>query len=183
MWSSPKPDVVAVAWPYSRYAFTSHCHSQLNVILTFDIGSKNPPVCLVLSQWPEHCSPSRRVPRSVSQRNRQLARHHRILQLNLPTKPHRHPGLLRKPTGICHCINHSPILLNLSNCIPTNSYRSRPRPQHRHDKPQQRPALQVVWLRLRPTHLHYATQVLPITPAPHAFTEQARTSRVRSLPR
>ena len=183
MWSSPKPDVVAVAWPYSRYAFTSHCHSQLNVILTFDIGSKNPPVCLVLSQWPEHCSPSRRVPRSVSQRNRQLARHHRILQLNLPTKPHRHPALLRKPTGICHCINHSPILLNLSNCIPTNSYRSRPRPQHRHDKPQQRPALQVVWLRLRPANFHHPTQMLPITPAPHAITKQARASRVRSLPR
>lgn len=36
MWSSPKPDAVAVAWPFSRYVLTSHCRSQPNVILTFD---------------------------------------------------------------------------------------------------------------------------------------------------
>jgi hypothetical protein len=36
MWSSPKPDAVAAAWPFSRYVLTSHCHSQPNVILTFD---------------------------------------------------------------------------------------------------------------------------------------------------
>ena len=153
-------------------------------MLTFSPGSKKSSVCLVISQWLEYRSPSRRVSRSISQRNRQLTRHnHHILPLNLPTKPHQHSALLRQPTCLSYSLNNSPILLDFSDCIPANSHRSRPRPQHRHDESQQRSALQVVRLRLRTTHLHHTTQVLPITPAPHAFTKQARTGRVRSLPR
>lgn len=147
-------------------------------------GSKNPPVGLVLPQWSEHRSPSRRVSRSVSQRNRQLARHSQhILQPNLPTKSQRHPALLCESTSLRHGLYHSPILLNLTHCLHADSHRSRPRPQHRHDESQQRSTLQVVRLRLRSTNFHYTTQVLPVTPAPHAFEKQACTSRMRSLPR
>lgn len=160
------------------------CYSHMNITLTFNPAGKKASICLVLSQWPEHRSPSRRVSFSVSQRDRQFARHNQhILQLDIPTKPHWRPALLRKPTGLSHGLNNPPILLDFSDCIPANSHRSRPRPQHRHDESQQRPALQVIRLRLRTTHLHHPTQVLPITPASHALTKQARTSRMRSVPR